>query len=125
MKITTICFLLLVMCLSSAQFSFAQDQIVTAVKLTKDDVKKALLAGEITGNCRMRDFSGSSAASLNPGTIIIKGIYQKDGEAKIHFMGRVKKSVRANEMPVICEVDLVRLDSGEWMNPENGSILKK
>jgi hypothetical protein len=27
-------------------------------------------------------------------------------------------------MPVICEADLVRLDSGEWMDPDTGSILK-
>jgi hypothetical protein len=125
MKITTTCFLLLLMSLSSAQFSFAQEEIVTAVKLTKADVKKALLAGEIAGNCRMRDFSGPSAASLNPSTIIIKGIHQEGDTAKIHFMGRVKKSVRDNEMPVICEADLIRLDSGEWMDPDTGSILKK
>jgi hypothetical protein len=125
MKMPTTCFLLVLSCLYSGQLCFAQEQSVTTEILTKGDVKKALLSGQITGNCRMGDFYGSGAASLNPGTIIIKGIYQKEGEAKIHYMGRVKKSVRDNEMPVICEADLVRLDTGEWMDPDTGSILKK
>jgi hypothetical protein len=124
MKITTTCFLIVLSCLYSAQLCFAQEKSVTAEKLTKGDVKKALHSGEIIGNCSMRGFSGSSVASLNPDTIIIKGIYQKDGEAKIHYMGRVQKSVRADEMPVVCEADLQRLDNGEWVD-RNGSILKK
>ena len=125
MKITTTCFLIVLSCLYSVQLCLAQEQVVTAEKLTKEDVEKALLSGEITGNCSMRDFSGSSATSLNPDTVIIKGIYQKDGTAKIHFMGRVKRTIRADEIPVVCEADLERLESGEWMDPNNSSILKK
>lgn len=124
MKIPTTCFLIVLACLFSTHLCFAQGQAVTAAKLQRNDVKKALLTGEINGQCSMRGFSGSSAASLNPDTIIIKGIYQKDGEAKIHYMGRVQKSVRADEMPVVCEADLQRLNSGEWVD-SNGSILKK
>ena len=112
-------------CLYSGQLCFAQEQAVTAEKLTKDDVKKALLSGAITGNCSMKGFSGSSASSLNPGTVIIKGIYQENGSAKIHYMGRVKKSIRADEMPVVCEANLLRLDSGEWMDSTSGTVLKK
>ena len=93
--------------------------------LAKDDVKKALLSGEITSNCKMRDVSGHSAISLNPATVIIKGIYQKDGTAKIHFMGKMKKSMRSDEMVMGCEADLIRLDTGEWMDPKNGHKLKK
>jgi hypothetical protein len=106
-------------------FCFAQEEIVTAEKLTKSDVQKALRAGEISGDCRKRGFSGASAASLNTDTIIIKGIYQKDGTAKIHFFGRLKKGAHADEIAVICEADLIRLDSGEWMDPKNGNKLTK
>jgi len=125
MKITTTCFLIVLSCLYSFQFCFAEGQPVTAEKLTKDDVTNALILGEITGNCSMRDFSGSSATSLNPDTIIIKGVYQTDGTAKIHFMGRVKSSIRADEIPVVCEADLERLENGEWMDPNSGIILTK
>ena len=125
MKIITTCFLIGLSCLYSVQLCFAEGQAVTAEKLTKDDVTNALLSGEITGNCSMRDFSGSSAISLNPGTVMVKGIYQKDGTAKIHFMGRVKSSIRADEIPVVCEADLDRLESGEWLDPNSGNILTK
>ena len=125
MKIATICFLIVFCCLYSVQLCVAEGQAVTAEKLTKGDVERALLAGEITGNCSMRDFSCSSATSLNPDSVIIKGIFQKDGTAKIHFMGRVKSSIRADEIPVVCEADLERLESGEWMDPNTGNILTK
>jgi len=125
MKIITTCFLLGLSCLYSVQLCFAEGQPVTSEKLTRADVTNALFLGEITGNCSMRDFSGSSATSLNPDTIIIKGIYQQDGTAKIHFMGRVKSSIRADEIPVVCEADLERLATGEWMDPNSGNILTK
>ena len=126
MKRTMIFGLLLLGSLFTAQLCFAQQgQTVTAYTLTKGDINKALHAGEIIGNCSMGDFAGPSVASLNPDTIIIRGISQKDGTATIHFMGRVKKSIRANEMPVRCEANLVRLQSGEWADAQTGSILKK
>jgi hypothetical protein len=103
----------------------AQEEIVTADKLTQGDIEEALLSGAITSNCGMRGFPDHGATSLNPDTVIIKGINQNDGEATIHFMGRFKESIRADEMPVVCEANLLRLDSGEWIDPNNGSILKK
>jgi hypothetical protein len=125
MKMAITCFLIIFVCLYSGRFCFAQEKTVTAEKLTPGDVKEALLSGAITSNCRMRGSSGSSAASLNPDTVIIKGIYQKDGKARIFFMGKVKKNIRANEMIMGCEANLVRLDNGQWMDPDNNGILKK
>ena len=125
MKIITTCFFILSMCLYWGQYCYAQDEIVTSDKLAKDDIESALLSGAITSNCGMRGFPEHGATSLNPDTVIIKGIFQNDGAAKIHFMGRFLKSIRADEMTVVCEADLVRLDTGEWMDPNNGSILKK
>lgn len=111
--------------LLAVQLCFAQGQPVTVGTLTKGDINKALHAGEITGNCTMRDFAGSSAASLNPNTIIIRGISQKDGKATIYFMGRVKRDVRADEMPVRCEANLQQLPNGEWVDAATGSVLKR
>jgi hypothetical protein len=113
------------MCLYSGQYCYAQDEIVTSDKLAKSDIESALLSGAITSNCGMRGFPDYGATSLNPDTVIIKGIYQNNGAATIHFMGRFKENIRADEMAVVCEANLLRLDSGEWMDPNNGSILKK
>jgi len=124
MKITT-CFLVVLICLYSGQSCFAQEEIVTAEKLTQGDIEEALLSGAITSNCGMRGFPEHGATSLNPDTVIIKGINQNNGEATIHFMGRFKESVMADERPVVCEAFLQRLDTGEWMDPNNESILKK
>ena len=125
MKMAITCFLTAAVCLYSGPFCFAQGKTVTAEKLTQGDIKEALLSGAITSSCKMRGFSGSSATSLNPDTVIIKGIYQNDGKARIFFMGKFKKSIRADEMIMGCEANLVRLESGEWMDPDNGGILKK
>lgn len=126
MKFIATCSLIMSIFFYAGQFCFAQEGIVTAAKLTKGDVEKALLSGEITSKCQVRGLpDASGAASLNPETVIIKGIYQKDGTAKIHFMGRFKKSIRADAMPVVCEADLQRLDSGEWMDSSSGALLKK
>ena len=118
-------FLIALMLSYSGQYCFAQEEIVTADQLTQDDVEFALLSGAITSNCGMHGFPEHGATSLNPDTLIIKGIFQNDGTAKIHFMGRFLKSIRADEMPVVCEADLIRLKTGEWVDPNNGSILKK
>jgi len=125
MKIATTIFFILLLSLYSFQLCFAQGKKVTAEKLTKGDVKKALLSGEITSNCGMLDISDPSATSLNPDTVKIRAIYQRNGKAKINFMGRLKKNVRTDEKVVICVADLVRLESGEWMDPNSGALLKK
>jgi hypothetical protein len=125
MKIITTCFLILLICVYSGQLCFAQEEIVISNKLTQDDFVEALLTGAITSNCGMRGFPDHGATSLNPDTVIIKGINQNDHEATIHFMGRFKESIRTDEMPVVCEANLVRLESGEWIDSKNGSILKK
>ena len=125
MRMKIISLLIAVSCLFSGQLCFAKDKTVAADKLTRGDVKKALLAGEITSNCSMGDFTDADATLLNPGSIIIKGIHQDDYEATIHFMGKLKKNVRSDERAVVCEANLVRLDSGEWQDPETGNLLEK
>ena len=111
--------------LCPSQLCFAGGKAVTADTLTREDVIRALLAGEITSNCRMGGVPDAGATSLNPGSIIIKGIFQDGYEATIHFMGRLKKSARSGGRPVVCEADLVRLNSGEWQDPDTGNILER
>jgi|GEM_PF-7072511 len=125
MKIIAAFFLIISICLYAGSNCFAQDETVTSDRLTIDDIDQALLSGAITSNCSLHGFPDQDAASLNPDTVIIKGIYQRDGEATIHFMGRFEKIIRADEAPVICEAHLQRLDSGEWLDPNNGYILEK
>ena len=124
MKVKAACFFVILMSFFSWQYCFAQDEIVTADKLTQDDVQNALLSGTIASNCGMSGFPEDGATSLNPDTVIIKGIYQDGNTANIHFFGRFKASIRTDERRVICESDLVHLESGEWVD-QNGSILKK
>ena len=72
----------------------------------------------------MSGFPDDGATSLNPDTVIIKGIFQDGSMATIHFMGRFKAGIHADERAAICEAELEHLDSGEWVDP-NGSILTK
>jgi hypothetical protein len=125
MKKIILCFGAVLICLYSSQICFAKEKTVTAEKLTKGDVKKALLAGEITGNCRIKDVSESGTAPSDPDSIIINGIHQEDNIAKIFFMWKIKKSARTDEMTRDCRAVLKRLDSGEWMDSNSGTILKK
>jgi hypothetical protein len=125
MRIITALFLIAFMLCFSGQYCFAQEETVTAERLTPSDIEPALLSGTITSNCGMRGFPEHGATSLNPESIVIKGIFQKDGEATIHFMGKFKKSVRADELPVVCEAHLTRLSSGEWVDLNNGKFLRK
>ena len=124
MKLKAACFFVVLMSLFSWQYCYAQGEIVTADKLTRDDVENALLSGTITSNCGMSGFPDDGATSLNPDTIIIKGIFQDGDTAKIHFMGKFKASIQADEKRVICESYLVHLDSGEWVD-QNGNKLTK
>ena len=125
MKLISACLLTVFICLTAWMSCLAQEKIVTADRLTRDDVENALLSGVITSNCGRRGFPNHGATSLNPDSLLIKGIFQKEGKATIHFMGRFKENIRADGMAVVCEAELQRLDSGEWMDPNNGSILKK
>ena len=125
MRIITTVFWIVFMLCSSGQYCFAQEETVTAEQLTPGDVESALVSGVITSNCGMRGFPDDGATSLNPDTIVIKGIFQKEGEATIHFMGKFKKSIRDDEMPVVCEAHLTRLGSGEWVDFNNGRFLTK
>lgn len=124
MKRKATCFLMVLIFLLFWQNCFAREEIVIADKLTIDDIENALLSGAIASNCGMSGFPEHGATSLNPDSVIIKGIFQDGDAAKIHFMGRFKASIRADERAAICESDLMHLDSGEWVDP-NGSILKK
>ena len=125
MRIIAALFLIGFMMSYPVQNGFAQEEIVTAEQLTQSDIEYALLSGTITSNCGKRGFPDHGATSLNPDTIIIKGIFQKDGEATIHFMGKFKERIRADEMPVLCEAHLTRLESGEWVDFNNGRFLTK
>jgi len=125
MRIIAALFLLAFMFCYSSQSCFAQGKTVTAEHLTPSDIEPALLSGTITSNCGMRGFPDKGATSLDPDSIVIKGIFQKDGEATIHFMGKFKKSIRADELPVVCKAHLTRLPSGEWVDFNNGKFLRK
>ena len=70
-------------------------------------------------------FPEHGATSLNPDTVIIKGIFQNENTARIHFIGKFKKNIRQDEMAVVCEEYLIRLDNGEWVDPNNDNILRK
>ena len=125
MKKKIICFLAVIICLYSSQLCFAKEKTVTAEKLTKGDVKKGILAGEITGNCRVKDVLDSDTAPVDPDSIKIQGIHQEDGIAKIYFMWKYKKNIDTVERLMECRAVLKRLDSGEWKDPRSGNILKK
>jgi len=123
-KITAFLLTVFMLCFPG-QYCFALEETITAEHLTQGDIEPALTSGTITSNCSMRGFPDYDATSLNPDSIVIKGIFQKDGEATIHFMGKFKKSIRADELPVVCEAHLTRLDSGEWVDFNNGRLLTK
>jgi hypothetical protein len=125
MRIIAAFFLIVFMLFFSGQYCFAQEETVIAEQLTKGDVESALLSGTITSNCGRRGFPDHGATSLNPDTIVIKGIFHKGNEATIHFMGKFKKSIRDDELPVVCEAHLTRLESKEWVDFNNGRFLTK
>lgn len=124
MKKRTTFLLILLLVFLPGQLCFAGGKTVTADTLTRDDVIKALVSGEITSNCRLGGFPDVDATSLKPG-IIIKTIDQDGYEATIYFMGKLKKNVRSDERAVVCEAELVRLNSGEWQDPDTGNKLEK
>lgn len=125
MRILAAFFLIAFLFYFSGLSCFAQGETVIAEQLTQSDIEPALLSGAITSNCSMRGFPDHGATSLNPDSIVIKGIFQKNGEATIHFMGKFKKSIRDDELPVVCEAHLTRLESKEWVDYNNGRFLIK
>ena len=124
MKLASTCFFIVLICFSPGMVCFAQEETVTSDNLSREDIEQALFSGAIISNCGLHGFPEYGATSLSPDTVIIRGISQKGREAVIHFMGRFKATVRADERPVACEAYLQHLDSGEWVDP-NGVILKR
>ncbi len=124
LSILTLAMLLLIVCTTG----WAQENFVTAKKLSLDDVKNAIL----TGSLLIRTPGGGnwSIPEIEPNSIKIRGIHQKDNTATIYcsFTVRGQNSSyngKYNTNDKRSYVSLVRFDSGKWYSPMDDLFLTK